>query len=80
MFVTLSLLQFVHHMMSKVSTQIRATSNMYTRQLTRNLGLLLEELNGSLKTCQQEEDDRVAQLTEEQVRLTQLGDKGEKLR
>ncbi len=67
-------------MRSKVSTQIRATSNVYTRQLSGNLGLLLEGLNGSLETCQQEENGRIAQLTQEQTRLTQLGDKGRKLK
>ena len=67
-------------MRSKVSTQIRATSNVYTRQLSGNLKLLLEGLNGALEVCQQKENSQIASLTKEQSRLTQLGDRARKLR
>jgi len=63
-----------------MSTQIRATSNVYTHQLTGNLGLLLEVLNCSLENCQQKVDEEIAHLTQEQIRLAQLRDKAKELR
>ena len=63
-----------------MSTQIRATSNVYTTQLTSNLSLLLEGLNGALEGTQQEENKKIAQLTQDQTRLTQLQDKAKKLK
>ncbi len=83
MYINLSacvMLQFVGHMKSKVSTQIRATSNVYTGQLASNLSLLLEGLNGTLERCQQDENERIAQLTKEESRLNQLGDRGRRLK
>jgi threonine aldolase len=72
--------QFIQQMRAKLSTQIRATSNSYTNQMSNNLSLLLDSLHGQLETTQQEVNNQMAQLTQEQTKYTQLQDKAKKLR
>ena len=72
--------QFVHHMRNKLSTQIKATSNSYTGQMSSNLKLLLDGLNGRLEETQQEVNNQMATLTQEQTKYSQLHDRAKKLR
>ena len=72
--------QFIRQMRAKLSTQIRATSNSYTNQMSNNLSLLLDSLHSRLETTQQEVNNQMAQLTQEQTKYSQLQDKAKKLR
>ena len=72
--------QFIQQMRAKLSTQIRATSNSYTNQMSINLSLLLDSLHSRLETTQQEVNNQMAQLTQEQTKYSQLQDKAKKLR
>lgn len=72
--------QFIRQMRAKLSTQIRATSNSYTSQMSNNLSLLLDSLHNRLETTQQEVNNQIAQLTQEQTKYSQLQDKAKKLR
>ena len=60
--------------------QIRATATSYTNQLTSNLTLLLQQLQGALGAAQERETGKIAELTEQQTKLTQLQDRAKKLR
>lgn len=72
--------QFVQHLRAKVQYQIRATVTSYTTQLTSNLTLLQHQLQGALGAAQERETGKIAELTEQQTRLTQLQDRAKKLR
>ena len=70
----------MRHMRAKLSTQIKATSNSYTGQMSTNLKLLLVGLNGRLEETQQEVNKQMATLTQEQTKYSQLHDRAKKLR
>ena len=72
--------QFVRQMKTKLSTQIRATSNSYSHQMSNNLGRLLGSLHSQLETTQQEVNNQIARLTQEQTKYSQLQGKAKKLR
>lgn len=72
--------QFLRHMRDKLSTQIKATSNSYIKQMKGNLQLLLDGLHTKLESTQQEMNNQIATLTQDQTKYSQLQDRAKKLR